>query len=257
MATIVFVPGAWITPDFYQPFLDALTKAGYPVRYAGYPSLDPADPTSADCKADSDAITSVIRPLVEDEGRDVLLLMHSYAGMPGAAAAKGLAKTERMQQGKSGGIVGMVFIAAFLVPEGLSCAGLQGGNLPPWILLDKPYEKVNIPDDPAGNFAADVDEDVTQSLAGYIRPHSTLAFNSPQPAPAWADQAYAGRLAFIVPTLDKAVPEGAQRAMIAATQTDWIVEEMVCSHCAPFVIRIDECVRLLQGFLGVFEGTKN
>jgi hypothetical protein len=45
--------------------------------------------------------------------------------------------------------------------------------------------------------------------------------------------------------------------MIAATQTDWIVEEMVCSHCAPFVDRIDECVRLLQGFLGVFEGTKN
>jgi hypothetical protein len=116
---------------------------------------------------------------------------------------------------------------------------------------------VNIPDDPAGNFAADVDEDVAQTLAGYIRPHSTLAFNSPQPAPAWADQAYAGRLAFIVPTLDKAVPEGAQRAMIAATQTYWIVEEMVCSHCAPFVDRIDECVRLLQGFLGVFEGTKN
>ncbi|GFF44459.1 hypothetical protein IFM58399_07298 [Aspergillus lentulus] len=257
MATIVFVPGAWITPDFYQPFLDALTKAGYPVRYAGYPSLDPADPTSADCKADSDAIASVIRPLVEDEARDVLLVMHSYAGMPGAAAAKGLAKTERMQQGKSGGIVGMVFIAAFLVPEGLSCAGLQGGYLPPWILLDKPYDKVNIPDDPAGIFAADFDQGVAQNLAGYIQPHSTLAFNSPQPAPAWADQAYAGRLAFIVSTLDKALPEGAQRAMMTATQKDWIVEEMVCSHCAPFVTRVAECVRLLQGFLGLFEGMKN
>jgi hypothetical protein len=137
MTTIVFVPGAWITPAFYQPFLETLTKAGYPVRSAGYPSLDPVDPTSADCKADSDTIASVIRPIVEDEGRDVLLVMHSYAGMPGPAAAKGLSKTERMQQGKSGGIVGMVFIAAFLVPEGLSCAGLQGGRLPPWILLDK------------------------------------------------------------------------------------------------------------------------
>ncbi|KAH2290826.1 hypothetical protein KXW02_003058 [Aspergillus fumigatus] len=257
MTTIVFVPGAWITPEFYHPFFDALTKAGCPVRCAGYPSLDPADPTSTDCKADSDAIASVIRPLVEGEGRDVLLVMHSYAGMPGAAAAKGLAKTERMQQGKSGGIVGLVFIAAFLVPEGLSCAGLQGGNLPPWILMDKPYDKVNIPDDPVGHFAADVDEDVAQSLEGSIRPHSTVAFNTPQPAPAWADPAYAGRLAFIVPTLDKAIPEAAQRAMIASTQTDWIVEGMVCSHCAPFVHRIDECVRLLQGFLGVFEVTKH
>lgn len=116
---------------------------------------------------------------------------------------------------------------------------------------------MNIPDDPAGIFAADFDQGVAQNLAGYIQPHSTLAFNSPQPAPAWADQAYAGRLAFIVPTLDKALPEGAQRAMMAATQKDWIVEEMVCGHCAPFVTRVAECVRLLQGFLGLFEGTKN
>ncbi|RHZ46612.1 uncharacterized protein CDV56_104529 [Aspergillus thermomutatus] len=257
MTTIVLVPGAWISPAFYRPFLKALTTAGYPVRYAEYPSLDPADPTSADCKADSEAIASVIRPLVEDEGRDVLLVMHSYAGMPGAAAAMGLAKTERRQQGKSGGIIGMVFIAAFLVPEGLSCAGLQGGNLPPWILLDKPYDKVNLPEDPVANFAADISQEVVKDLAGYIRPHSTLAFNSPQSAPAWADQAYAGRLAFIIPTMDIAVPEGAQRGMIAATQKNWMVEEMVCSHCAPFLNRIGECVRLLQGFLGVFEGMKN
>lgn len=148
MTTIVFVPGAWLSPAFYQPFLKALTTAGYPVRYAEYPSLDPADPATADCKADSDAIASAIRPLVEDEGRDVLLVMHSYAGMPGAAAAMGLAKTERMQQGRSGGIIGMVFIAAFVVPEGLSCAGLQGGNLPPWVLLDKvlssSWKRVNL-----------------------------------------------------------------------------------------------------------------
>jgi hypothetical protein len=118
----------------------------------------------------------------------------------------------------------------------------------------QPYDKVNIPEDPIANFAADVGEDMVQNLAGKIRPHSTLAFNSPQPAPAWADQAYAGRLAFIVTTLDKAIPEGAQRGMIAATQKNWMVEEMDCGHCAPFLNRIDECVRLLQGFLGVFEG---
>ena len=63
--------------------------------------------------------------------------MHSYAGIPGAAAATGLARSQRVKEGKLGGIIGLVFIAAFLVPEGMSCSGLQGGNLPSWILLDK------------------------------------------------------------------------------------------------------------------------
>jgi hypothetical protein len=139
MTTILFVPGAWITKAFYEPFLQALKTAGYDVRYAGYPSLDPkeSDPSTRDCHADTEAITAVLRPLVEDEGKDVLLFMHSYAGMPGAAAATGLSKSQREQEGKAGGVIGLLFLGAFVVPEGLSCAGLQGGNLPPWILLDQ------------------------------------------------------------------------------------------------------------------------
>lgn len=137
MPTVFFVPGAWITPGFYQPFLQALTAAGYNVHYAGYPSLDPVSPSTADCNTDADEIAKELRRIVEDNGEDVLMIMHSYAGMPGAAAAVGLAKSEREKQGKPGGVIGLVFIGAFVVPEGLTCAGLQGGNLPQWILLDK------------------------------------------------------------------------------------------------------------------------
>ena len=137
MTTILFVPGAWITKGFYEPFLQVLIVAGYDVRYAGYPSLDPRDPSNTDCHTDAEAITAALSPLVEIEGKDVLLFMHSYAGMPGAAAATGLAKSQREQEGKVGGVIGLLFLGAFVVPEGLSCAGLQGGNLPPWILLDQ------------------------------------------------------------------------------------------------------------------------
>lgn len=136
MATIVLIPGAWITPSFYQPFLDAARAVGFPVHHANYPSLNPSDPFTADCQKDSDVLESTIRPLVEDQGLDVLLFMHSYAGMPGASAAVGLSKTERAKKGKAGGIIGLVFIAAFVVPENVSCAGLMGGSLPPWIVLD-------------------------------------------------------------------------------------------------------------------------
>lgn len=137
MPTIFFVPGAWIAHAFYQPFLQALTAAGYNVHYAGHPSSDQVNPSTADCKTDADEIAKELRQAVEGNGEDVLVMMHSYGVMPGAAAAVGLAKPERAQQGKMGGVIGLVFIGAFVVPEGLGCAGLQGGSLSPWIMFDK------------------------------------------------------------------------------------------------------------------------
>jgi hypothetical protein len=137
MTTILFVPGAWIARAFYEPFLQALMVAGYNVRYAAYPSLNPSDPSTTDCHTDTEAIAVVLRSLVEEDGQDVMLFLHSYAGMPGAAAATGLSKSQRAQEGKVGGVIGLLFLGAFIVPEGSSCAGLQGGNLPPWILLDR------------------------------------------------------------------------------------------------------------------------
>jgi hypothetical protein len=136
MTTLAFSPGAWMTKALYEPFLEALKTNRFPVHYADYPSLDPYNPLTADCKSDADFIQQNLRPLIE-QGQDVVLVMHSYAGMPAAAAAVGLSKLERKKEGKSGGIIGLIFIGAFIVAEGLSCAGLQGGNLPPWILLDR------------------------------------------------------------------------------------------------------------------------
>lgn len=134
--TVAVVPGAWIPQHFYSPYMHTLEQAGFETRYAGYPSLEPKDPLTADCATDAEAVRTILQPLVETEGKDVVLVMHSYGSMPGCAAAKGLSKTERRMAGKLGGILGMILFSAFLVPEGLSCAGAQGGALPPWILLD-------------------------------------------------------------------------------------------------------------------------
>ncbi|KAK4869228.1 hypothetical protein LT330_006228 [Penicillium expansum] len=252
MTTILIVPGAWIAPAFYRPFIQALTVAGYDVHFAGYPSFNPEDPSATTCQTDADAITVPLKSLVEDEGKDVLVFMYSYGGMPGAAAATGLAKSQRAQEGKPGGVIGLLFLASFIVPEGLSCAGLQGGNLPPWILVDQPSANLNIVDDLIHNFAADVDPALVQSLTAEVKPHSTLSFTSPQPHPAWADEAFQGRLAFIVTTEDRAVPKEAQFGMMAATQKTWIVKELASSHCAPFLNRIEETVGLTREIIDQF-----
>ncbi|KAJ6114159.1 hypothetical protein N7512_007604 [Penicillium capsulatum] len=234
-------------PDFYQPFLQALAAAGHDVRYAGYPSLDPADPTTTDCQADTDAITNTLRPIVE-EGKDVLLLQHSYAGMPGAAAAVGLGKVQRHQEGKAGGVIGLVFIGAFVVPEGLRMVRFLRLDHILW----QPSAKLNIPDDPTRNFAGDVDSSWSPFLEKNLRPHATLSFTSPQPYPAWVDGAFRGRLAFIATTEDKAVPKEAQYGMMAATQQQWVVKEIAVSHCAPFLDRIQRTVELTQEIVQEF-----
>ncbi|CAI7633112.1 unnamed protein product [Penicillium discolor] len=252
MTTILFVPGAWIAPSFYGPFLQALTVAGYDIHFAAYPSFNPEDPTTTTCQADTNAITVTLKSLVEDEGKDVLVFMYSYGGMPGAAAATGLAKSQRAREGKAGGVIGLLFLAAFLVPEGSSCWGLQGGNLPPWILVDQPAANLNIADDPINYFAADVDLALARALTAEVKPHSSVAFTSPQLHPAWADEAFEGRLAFIVTTEDRAVPKEAQFGMMAATQKEWIVKELGYSHCAPFLNRIEETVGLTREIIDQF-----
>jgi hypothetical protein len=51
-----------------------------------------------------------------DQGRAVVIVTHSYGGVPGTESAKGLSKTDRQAAGKDGGVVGIVYLAA-IVPE--------------------------------------------------------------------------------------------------------------------------------------------
>ncbi|KAK4948622.1 hypothetical protein LTR10_012626 [Elasticomyces elasticus] len=75
------------------------------------------DPPIYDMTEDVESVKKAITEVVED-GRDVVLVMHSYGGMPGAQAVKGLGKKERADKGLPGGVVRLVFLAAFVFPEG-------------------------------------------------------------------------------------------------------------------------------------------
>ena len=47
------------------------------------------------------------------------LVMHSYGGCPGSAAAGGLSKAARTAAGKQGGIIGLIFMCGFIAHEGV------------------------------------------------------------------------------------------------------------------------------------------
>jgi len=120
---IILVPGAWMHPSTYETFLTILHNDGSPTSYASYPSLNPVDPLKADVVADSASICKrVMLPLIEQQGKEVVVVMYSYGGMPGSVASAGLGKIQRAHQEKKGEVVGLVFISGFVLQEGASVA---------------------------------------------------------------------------------------------------------------------------------------
>jgi hypothetical protein len=93
--TIVLAPGAWHSPSHYETLLSLLQNAGYPKTSSHLPSVNSADPKTATTEQDALFVREKILFHLLDEGKDVLLVLHSYGGLPGAAAAKGLSKTAR------------------------------------------------------------------------------------------------------------------------------------------------------------------
>lgn len=132
--TIVCVPGAWHGPEIYDPAFSFLRSSGYPTVALPLPSAG-ASPALKDFSADVEIIRKGVSTLVEDEEKEVVLVTHSYSGMPGAEAPIGLGKKEREKKGLKGGVIRLVFIMAFAMPEGF-CPTAGGAEFPGWMKPD-------------------------------------------------------------------------------------------------------------------------
>lgn len=132
--TIVCVPGAWHSPEIYASTMAILNSPGYPTIGLSLPSVG-AVPAHQDFTGDILAIRDCLTQLVEAE-KEVVLVCHSYGGMPAAEAPISLGKKEREQKGLKGGVTRLVFIMVFMMPEGFQpTAG--GAQYPDWIIIDE------------------------------------------------------------------------------------------------------------------------
>jgi pimeloyl-ACP methyl ester carboxylesterase len=131
--TIVCVPGAWHTPEIYVKVLDILSSYGYPTVGLPLPSAG-ATPPHANFDEDVKGIRDCLTGLVE-KGKEVVLVTHSYTGMPGAEAPARLGKKERQAANLKGGVIRLVFIMAFAMPEGFAPAA-GGAQYPKWMKMD-------------------------------------------------------------------------------------------------------------------------
>ena len=75
-------------------------------------------------------------------------------------------------------------------------------------------------------FFHDVPDAAASEAVAALRPQSAISVSSPCPSPAWEEQAFAGRCAYIRCLEDKALPCLAQDEMLNASGVEWLVKTL-------------------------------
>lgn len=126
--TIFFIPGAWHKPWVFDTVRSVLSDRGYETD-----ALELATAGSEDAAVgvldDTAKIRNTLSKIV-DAGEDVLVVAHSYGGVPTSSAVQGLSKEQRAAEGKPGGIIMLLYLAAFTCPAGSTLLQALGGVFP-------------------------------------------------------------------------------------------------------------------------------
>ena len=144
---ILMSPGAFAMPDTYDPIIEKLRAKGVNVRGLHLLSVGPGPQRSRPGKGPSmnDDAAFIAKEVEKeaDAGRNVLLMGHSYSGVPVCQCVKGLTKTERQAEGKKGGVVGLAFMTSLVPALGESAGEVfaksqQEGKAVPMELIVSP-----------------------------------------------------------------------------------------------------------------------
>lgn len=117
--TILIVHGAWHKPSAYDKLTQALRSAGYEVHNPQLPSVDGSSPATGDLITDTALIRSTAEKLIE-AGHTIVALLHSYGGQVGSNALYGFGSETRAKMGLKGGVSHLIYLCAFMLPEGWS-----------------------------------------------------------------------------------------------------------------------------------------
>ncbi|KAL8774587.1 MAG: hypothetical protein Q9209_000960 [Squamulea sp. 1 TL-2023] len=211
--TIVLVHGGWQGPETYSLLVPRLEKAGYSVIAVTLPSVG-VGPAAPDFSGDVNVIRNVVTSTLAT-GKDVVLVLHSYGGVPGCEALKGI-KQDKAEQilgssgvAKVGKVVKIAFIAALLFPEG-KATWTEGRGTESIAGFDCEDNLIRCTDGPS-RFYNDLPPQAAARWAAKLRTQSRLAFASPLTYAAYRDFPSA----YLMCTNDRGVPLPVQKRFVA------------------------------------------
>ncbi|KAK5018018.1 hypothetical protein LTR16_001123 [Cryomyces antarcticus] len=203
--TIVYVPGAWHNHHAYDPTTALLDAAGYKTH--GVDLVSPGSPPPFKTFADDVAAVRAALIAHVDAGEDVVLVVHSYSGVVGTEAVEGLAPKDR-KEGK-GAVVGLVYIAAFMVLEGqcLNDFASPGGDAPWWFKWEGEYLYCA---DPHQIFYNDLSASTAAALAAQLTHHPSATFDARTTHAGWRHIP----TTYVLCDKDNAIPVQGQDALV-------------------------------------------
>jgi pimeloyl-ACP methyl ester carboxylesterase len=214
---VVLVHGAFADGSGWEPVATILKKDGYKVSVVQHPETSYAD----DQKYTKAAIDAM--------GGPVVLVGHSYGG------------SVITEAGNHPSVKALVYIAAFALDAGESCASIEEG-LPQASKAFKPDSNGNWwieQEHFAADFAADLPKDQAEFMAISQVPISTEAFTHKVTNPAWKTKP----TWYMVATEDRSINPEQERMMAKRARATMV--EVKASHVA-YMSHPKEAAKLIE-----------
>lgn len=153
---IVICHGSYHSPDPYEPFIQALKSQGYETYCPQRPTADLSRHNVGDLDhpdfdrgpgpeglpsdyEDVAVVNDILEQLIQEQGKQVLLVAHSSGGWVATQAAiPGLQRRTRQANSQGGGLIGLFYYSAFVIPVNESINTFfqpKDGSftVPPWL----------------------------------------------------------------------------------------------------------------------------
>jgi pimeloyl-ACP methyl ester carboxylesterase len=259
--TVVIVPGSWQLPIVWDEFRSVLEGAGHEAHHVALPSIGGTTLPLTGLPEDVAAVRDVLNPLVA-QGKEIVLLCHSSGGIVGSNAVEGFDVAARQAAGEQGGVVRIVYLAAFMLPQGQSLIGLLGGQPLPWMVIGvssipfpphvqldpgllTPSQEDRVSGDPALFPEVGFNDLPAEEQTRWAQEatYTSLAlFTAPSAYEPWANGIPG---AFIFTTLDNALPYPLQQGMAAQLGPDFRNATLESGHC-PFLSMPQQLLAALE-----------
>ncbi|KAF2110241.1 Alpha/beta hydrolase family-domain-containing protein [Lophiotrema nucula] len=270
LPTLVFVPGSWHRPTCYSKIIKLLQEQHH-IRCVSVVLASTSGDPNATFKEDIDAARTAIADETA-QGRDVVVVAHSYGGMVGNSAIKGFTRpkdgvpttatstaSQRTDQSASsattGYVVGLILIASGFTLTGLSFMDPLFGIPPPSWRVNKESGFAELVTPPRELFYHDVPADEAEYWVSQLTPQSLKALFD------GGEHAYAGwknvPVWYIGTIEDHGLPVVIQRVQVGMARGmggDVEHRELRSSH-SPFLSQPDEVVEIMMDAIAAFTGT--
>ncbi|KAF4951700.1 hypothetical protein FSARC_12851 [Fusarium sarcochroum] len=212
--TVVIIPGSFAPAKLYHVFAQSLQQHGIDSRIVDTPSVGRQGILPPQTMSDDvDEIVRVVSKLT-GQGKEVVLMTHSYGGIPGTQSLSKLSRKVREAQGKQGGVRKIIYLASVLLQTGVSNLDAFGSNLPDYLTIKDDYMSIT-PEGHAPTTFSDLPAEEGLRLAKEMSDHSTTSFREPLTYAGYSDV----EVHYIVCEQDQIIPPQFQRGMIEAVET--------------------------------------